>query len=186
MANASVSFHVDQTMKKLCFLLSSLVVLAILLVALDRSYVKQPPQSLDEKAQEVYRSLMCPLCPGQTIAQSQSELSAQMRGLVREKLEQGETKEEILRFFAERYGEAVLAAPVRSGFNLAAWVIPFAAIVVGGILMWRTIRKWVRQGRGMEFSSKGIGPPAETSADDEKYLERVERELREFREGGDK
>src|SRR3972149_402861 len=119
-------------MKKLGFLLLSLVAIA-LLVMLGGCSVPERTRSLDEKAQDIYRSLMCPLCPGQTIAESQSELSAQMRAVVREKLEQGATKEDILQFFVERYGEGVLAAPAKSGFSLVAWLAPIVGIVVGGI-----------------------------------------------------
>src|SRR3990170_6336471 len=133
-------------MKKLGFLLATLLVGTILLVMLGGCSAPERTQSLDEKAQDIYRSLMCPLCPGQTIEQSQSELSAQMRAIVREKLEQGETKEKILQFFVERYGDAVLAAPVKSGFNLIAWLAPITGIVVGGIALWFVIKKWARRG----------------------------------------
>src|SRR3990170_5171773 len=129
-------------MKKLGFLLATLLVGTILLVMLGGCSAPERTQSLDEKAQDIYRSLMCPLCEGQTIEQSQSELSAQMRAVVRDKVEQGETKEEILQFFVERYGDAVLAAPVKSGFNLIAWLAPITGIAVGGVVLWFIARKW--------------------------------------------
>ena len=167
-------------MKKLGFLLLSLVAITLLVVVGGCSAQEQT-QSLDEKAQDIYRSLMCPICPGQTIEQSQSEVSAQMRAIVREKLEQGETKEKILQFFVERYGDAVLAAPVKSGFNLIAWLAPITGIVVGGIALWFVIKKWAR--RGNESSSEPVTPsPANT--DDEKYRKRLEKELKDFGEGG--
>ncbi|MBI2832682.1 MAG: cytochrome c-type biogenesis protein CcmH [Chloroflexi bacterium] len=167
-------------MKKLRFLLLSLLV-AILLVILGGCSAPERTLSLDEKAQDVYRSLMCPLCPGQTIDQSQSELSAQMRAVVREKLEQGETKEQILQFFVERYGEGVLAAPAKSGFSLIAWLAPITGIVVGGIILVFVIRKWAR--REHESSSEPTAPTQEV-ASDEKYRKQLEKELKDFGEGG--
>ena len=170
-----------EIMKRLGFLLLSLLVGIIMLVVLGGCSAPERTQPIDEKAQDVYRSLMCPLCPGQTIDQSQSELSAQMRAVVREKLEQGETKEEILQFFVERYGEGVLAAPVKSGFSLVAWFAPITGIVVGGIVLWIVIRKWAR--RGNESSSE----PATLTHDitgDEEYRERLEKELKDFDESG--
>lgn len=165
-------------MKKLGLVLLGVVAVAILLAPLDGCSVQPRPQSLDDKAQEIYRSLMCPICPGQTIDQSQSELSAQMRAVVRDKLERGEAREEILEFFVERYGEGVLAAPAKSGFNLAAWISPFAAIIVGGVIIWLATRKWVRRGKKLapevNTPSPGAGP------DDKKYLAQVERDLKEF------
>lgn len=168
-------------MKRLGFLSLSLLVGTIILVMLGGCSVPERTQSLDEKAQDIYRSLMCPLCPGQTIDQSQSELSAQMRAVVREKLEQGETKEEILQFFVERYGDVVLATPAKSGFNLVVWLAPVMGIVVGGIVLWFVIRKWAR--RGNESSS---GPITSTTddADPEEYRRRLEKELKDFGERG--
>lgn len=169
-------------MKKFGLLLLSVVAAAILLAPLDGCSVPPRPQSLDEKAQDIYRSLMCPLCPGQTIDQSQSELSAQMRGVVREKLERGETKEEILEFFVERYGEGVLAVPVKSGFNLAVWLSPIAAIIIGGVVVWLTIRKWVR--RGQKLAPGVTTPSPGAGADDGKYRAKVEEDLKNFGEKG--
>lgn len=164
-------------MRKIRILLLSLVVAAILLAVLGGCSVQQQPQSLEEKALEIYRSLMCPLCAGQTIEQSQSELSTQMRATVKEKLEQGWTKEQILQFFVERYGDSVLAAPAKSGFNLIAWLAPITAIIIGGIVTWLAVRQWTR--RGKEPSPE---PAAQTpkSASDEKYRRRLEQELKNF------
>ena len=137
----------------------------------------EPTQSLDEQSQEIYRNLMCPLCPGQTIDQSQSELSAQMRSLVRTKLKQGESKEEILQLFVDSYGEAVLAAPDKSGFNLIVWVTPILGIFAGFIVLWAIIRNWVR-GRN-KFSAK---PTSQIPDDnhDKKYREKLEKDLKDF------
>ncbi|MBI4295657.1 MAG: cytochrome c-type biogenesis protein CcmH [Chloroflexi bacterium] len=167
-------------MKKSRFILLSLFVGIIVLVILSGCSVSERTPSLDEKAREIYRSLMCPVCPGQTIEQSQSELSSQMRVIVREKLEQGETKEQILQFFVERYGEAVLASPAKSGFSLVAWLAPIIGIVVGGIVLWFVVKKWAR-------GSKTFPEPVTSNsngADDEKYRRRLEKELKDFGERG--
>lgn len=167
-------------MKKSGLWLVSLLLGTTLIVLLGGCSVPERTLSFDEQAQDIYRSLMCPLCPGQTIAESQSELSAQMRAVVREKLEQGATKEEILQFFAERYGEAVLAAPAQSGFNLIAWLTPITAIIVGGIILWLVIRKWAMSGKG---HPSGAVPTRDLAAD-EKYHRRLEQELKDFDERG--
>lgn len=166
-------------MKKPAFLLLILLGTTVLLVPGYACSNTEQALSLDEQAQEIYRSLMCPLCPGQTIDQSQSELSAQMRALVREKLEQGETREEILQFFVERYGESVLAAPVKSGFNLIVWVTPFSAILIGGIILGIIIRRKVRNIKlAVEQSSAMADTP------DDKYRDQLEKDLESFTERG--
>lgn len=139
----------------------------------------EQPQSLEKQAQEIYSSLMCPLCPGQTIDQSSSELSTQMRLLVREKLAQGETREEILQFFVERYGETVLAAPVKSGFNLIVWITPVLVLFIGGIVLWIIIRRRVRGA-----ISTGLLSPTPDGSYNDKYRDQLEKDLKDFDERG--
>lgn len=163
-------------MRKVRALSLGLVVAAILLVVFGGCSAQQPPQSLEEKALEIYRSLMCPICAGQTIEQSQSELATQMRAAVREKLEQGWTKEEILQFFVERYGDSVLAAPTKSGFNLIAWLAPITGIIVGGIVTWLAIRQWTRRVKELSPEAAAMTP----NTGDDKYRSRLEQELKNF------
>ena len=63
-----------------------------------------------------------------------------MRDIVREKLALGETKEDILSYFSERYGDAILAKPPAKGFNIIVWIIPPVVIALGIILMLVVIR----------------------------------------------
>jgi cytochrome c-type biogenesis protein CcmH len=116
--------------------------------------------------------LMCPICAGQTIDQSQSELAGQMRRLVREMLAQGATRQEVLEFFADRYGQKVLAAPPKSGFNLLAWVLPAVGVVVALLAVLVVIRSMAPTRRGGEAADE---PSLEEGL--EPYLEAVDRTL---------
>ena len=103
--------------------------------------------SYDEaEAQAIDRMLMCPVCPAQTIDQTEVPLAKQMRSQVRELLSEGKTRKEVLAWFSatERYGPGVLAEPPRSGVYLIAWIVPGAIIVValaGGVLTLRAMRR---------------------------------------------
>jgi cytochrome c-type biogenesis protein CcmH len=79
----------------------------LILLFPDLAVIAQNPEEevLQKTARELYERIMCPICPGQTIAQSNSGTSRQMRDLVLKKLRHGETKEEILQYFVSRYGE---------------------------------------------------------------------------------
>ena len=83
--------------------------------------------------------LMCPVCPGESIDQSQNDLAVQMRGIVKVKLEQGWTEEQIKDFFVDGYGPSVLLEPSSSGFNLVLWIVPpivlFVAILAVVIIL---------------------------------------------------
>ncbi len=90
----------------------------------------------DEKeAYAIDGMIMCPVCPAETIDQAQVPLARQMKQIIRQKLSDGQTREEILDYFVDRYGEQILAAPKREGFHLIAWVAPifivFGALSLG-------------------------------------------------------
>ena len=101
-------------------LLALVAVLALLAVACQGSSAEL---SLEERAQALDKELMCPVCPSETIDQSQVELAKQMRAIVRERLADGESEQEIKDFFVDRYGDSVLAAPPARGFNIVVWVV---------------------------------------------------------------
>ena len=100
----------------------------------------EAPPSLEERAQSIDKQLICLQCPGETIDQSQVELAAQMRAAVRARLEDGWTRDEILRYFVDRYGEAVLAAPPKEGFSLLAWVVPPVGLAGALVLLLLVVR----------------------------------------------
>jgi len=72
--------------------------------------------------QDIAGDLMSPACPGRTLLNCTSGQAEQWRELVRQKLAQGESKEQILRYFVEIGGEGILAAPPKQGFALTAWL----------------------------------------------------------------
>jgi cytochrome c-type biogenesis protein CcmH len=133
-------------------------------------------EALQQKAREIYDLIMCPLCAGQTIAQSKNETSRQMRDLVLKKLRQGESKEEILQYFESRYGERIMAKPNKKGFNLILWILPFVLVALAAIVIYFLIRRW---------SARLPATPA-PHFDEEplsEYKERLEKELKQFDEG---
>lgn len=59
-------------------------------------------------------------------------------------LGEGKTRAEVLAHFSSKYGEKILSAPTASGFNLIAWVTPFAAVLVAGAVIVVVSRRWRR------------------------------------------
>ena len=99
-------------------------------------------ESTEEIAQRIDRSLMCPICPAETLDQSQSELAKQMKTVIRDKISEGKTDEEIINYFVERYGEEVLSSPPKSGSNLFAWITPvIILIVITLIISFKLVKK---------------------------------------------
>ncbi|MCL0043999.1 cytochrome c-type biogenesis protein CcmH [Dehalococcoidia bacterium] len=130
--------------------------------------------SLEKRAQGIDKSLMCPVCPSETVDQSQVELAKQMRVIIREKLSAGESRDEILTFFVARYGENVLAAPTKRGFSLLAWVVPVIGVSIGCAVLFMTLQAMKRKpeiSRPMDASSSH-------STELDPYLSMVDEELR--------
>ncbi len=102
-----------------------------------------------------------------------------MTALIEQKLSQGQSREQIIQFFVVQYGEEVLASPPKRGFNLTAWILPFAAILGGGGIIYIAIKKWVMKGK--QSQTRATVEPEEG---DEEYQRRLEKELEEFTEEG--
>jgi cytochrome c-type biogenesis protein CcmH len=93
---------------------------------------------------ELERELICPVCKPATLDQSDSEVARRMKAVIAERIAAGDTKSEIKDYLVAQFGEQVLAAPPRSGFNWLAWVLPFAGLGLGaaaiGVAAWRWTR----------------------------------------------
>ena len=102
-----------------------------------------------------------------------------MTSLIEQKLTQGQSEEQIIQFFVAQYGEQVLASPPKRGFNLVAWLLPFAAILAGGGIIYIALKAWVRRGK-----RRPTNAVTEAEEGDEEYRHQLEKELEEFTERG--
>ena len=88
--------------------------------------------------------------------------------------------QEIIDAFVSSYGEKVLMAPTKSGFNLVGWTMPFGALIVGGGVLAVLLRRWRRRGEvAASERARAAGPrvvPGVDASDDE--LARVEAAVR--------
>ncbi len=129
--------------------------------------------TLEERSQSLDSQLMCPVCPAETIDQSQAEIALQMRRLVRSKLDAGETEQQILDYFVDKYGRSVLAEPPAEGFNLLVWVVPPVALVGGAVLFWAATSHLAPK-RG---KPEAAGVPTEEI---DPYLDEIDAEFQAF------
>lgn len=106
--------------------------LLILLICL--SSVPSVSETVDhDRVYEIANRLMCPVCRGQTVAHSNSDLAKDMREIIKKKLAKGESEKQILSYFSNRYGDSVLASPPKKGVNLLLWLLPVISLGVGFI-----------------------------------------------------
>ena len=132
------------------------------------------------RAQEINKVVMCPVCPGESIDQSQHPLAVQMRSIVNEKLEQGWNETQIMSYFVSRYGPSVLLTPPRRGFDLAVWLVPPAVVAIGMALLYFSLGMMTRKRR---IQPQAIATPRQISDTEREYLMRVEAALAE--DGGE-
>ncbi len=100
--------------------------------------------ALEARTSAVASTLRCPVCQGESIQDSPSELAQQMRAVVRDKLRAGETPEQIKAYFASRYGEWILLEPKMTGLNVVLYVLPVVLILGGLAMVIYLVRKWTR------------------------------------------
>jgi cytochrome c-type biogenesis protein CcmH len=106
---------------------------------------------------ELGRELICPTCH-ETLAASSSPIAQRMRAFIRARIAAGDTKSEIKNKLVDQFGESVLAAPPKSGFNLLAWVLPLVGIVLAAAVVGFLAYRWSR-GRAAEDEEEAVGPP---------------------------
>lgn len=119
-----------------------------------------PPDRVEEATREVSASLRCPVCQALSVNDSPSELAVQMKELVRERLEAGETPSEVQAYFEEKYGEFVLLDPKAEGFNLLVYILPVGMVVVGGAVLFFALRRWTGEAVPPENASAASGDKA--------------------------
>jgi cytochrome c-type biogenesis protein CcmH len=124
----------------------------------------------EEKIRRIEDSLIAPCCWNQPISQHYSAISEQMRKEVREMAEAGKSRDEILDHYVAIYGERILAAPRPKGFNRLAYILPYTALLMGGVVLVAVLRKRLR-------------PVTESTApekSDSDYDDVIEKELNEL------
>jgi cytochrome c-type biogenesis protein CcmH/NrfF len=97
---------------------------------------------LEARTTALASELRCPVCQGNSIQDSPSELAQQMRDVIRDQLRAGKTPDEVRAYFVDKYGEWILLSPRAEGLNLVVYLVPLLAVIVGGFVVWRTVRRW--------------------------------------------
>jgi cytochrome c-type biogenesis protein CcmH len=85
--------------------------------------------------------LICPTCET-SLEMSSSPIAERMRVFIRERIAAGDSKEEIKASLVDQFGEGVLAAPPKKGFNLLAWLLPLVGLVLAVAVVTVLARRW--------------------------------------------
>lgn len=122
----------------------AVLVCAALLAAAGTVTGRAAAPSIDEEVRAVAARLRCPVCRNESVADSPSELAAQMRAIIRTRLEEGEPPEAIVAYFVSRYGEWILLDPPRRGLGWLLWAAPLIVLLLGLAAAGTFLRRVVR------------------------------------------
>lgn len=118
----------------------------MLLLAATPVFAVQPDEilqdpALEARAREISRDLRCPVCQGENIDDSNAPISRDLRLLVRERLVEGDSNDEVFDHIVARYGEFVLFNPRPTGSGLILWLAGPAMLLVGAGLAFAMTRR---------------------------------------------
>jgi len=102
---------------------------------------------LESRVFELGRQLRCPTCTSESVGDSSSAISIEMRNEIRDQIALGKSDDEILAFFQERYGDWVLLEPPREGIHLFVWILPVVGVVAGAAGLALLMTRWLAKAR---------------------------------------
>lgn len=91
-------------------------------------------QVLETRAKEIGRALRCVVCQNQSIEESDASLAEDMRHLVRVRIKNGDSNEDVMKYMRSRYGDFVLLDPPVQPNTYILWALPFVIMLLG--LVW--------------------------------------------------
>jgi cytochrome c-type biogenesis protein CcmH len=125
--------------------------------------------ALDDGVRRIGLQLQCPVCEGETVADSPSGLATDMRSVIRAKLSTGESDTQILEEFVASYGDGILTEPPKRGISLGVWIAPIVGLALGAVVLGLLLRTWRRPVASRPSAAAGVDAA-------------VVSEFREFRE----
>lgn len=157
--------------------LALLLCAALLLLAAPEARAVQPEEILEDpaleaRAREISKGLRCVVCQNESIDESNADIAADMRVLVRERLVAGDTDDEVKAVLVSYYGEFILLKPRFSLANAAIWGLPLVAFLLGGV--WY-LRRTGRAGAAPAAAGETIEDKIEAplSAEEQARLDRL-------------
>ena len=117
-------------------LLSIVIIFVMIQFISKNSYSVEPEEFLQNPKQEmrarnISKNIRCLVCQNQSIDDSSAPLAKDLRALIRIKVQENDTDEEIYKFLTDRYGDFILLKPSFKFNTLALWLLPFIFAVIG-------------------------------------------------------
>ena len=105
------------------------------------SFSSYANESIDNKVKKLTLELRCMTCQNQSVYDSDSDYSGDIKIFVKEKFEEGLSEKEIKKNLTERYGEYILFKPYFDIKNLFLWLFPFVLVILSMIILLKNSKK---------------------------------------------
>lgn len=155
--------------------------LAPILAALILSVGAIPAAELTPQ-QQVETRLMCYCgCADLTVRVCTCGTAEEIRRDIADRLAAGQTPDQVVAAYVARRGEQIRSAPTKAGFNLLAWITPFAALLGAGTALIFLVRRWGPRSGVPEAAGTRAHPsePPPLTPEEHEILKRIERDIRE-------
>tara|TARA_Y100001970_G_scaffold285442_1_gene405227 strand:- start:581 stop:949 length:369 start_codon:yes stop_codon:yes gene_type:complete len=113
-----------------------LLLIIFLILSLQKLSIANDNSILIEK---ISKNLRCLICQGQSVYDSQSDFALSMKLLIKNKIENGESEDQIYNYLKNQYGEWIVYDPEFDKKNLILWIFPLILFIFGGLLIYRKV-----------------------------------------------
>lgn len=124
-----------------------------------------PDPAQEQRAREISKSLRCLVCQNQSIEDSNATLAKDLRRIVRERVQAGDSDDQVREYLVARYGDWVLLKPPFNVRTAALWIGPFVLLALAGIGVVIYYRRLAR--------ASNAEPPAPLTAEERERLNRL-------------
>ncbi len=161
-------------MKRYAWTLFFVMLFSVLWVGPAAAQQSTPPPS-DNDVNRVAKQLYCPVCENTPLDVCPTQACAQWRELIRQKLADGWTDDQIKQYFVQQYGARVLDEPPVQGWNWF-YIVPPVLVLLGIFILYRTLQSMRKP--APSSASAEAAPSTPPVADEDDYMRRVEEELK--------
>ena len=123
-----------------------LIFFFFLIIDIDPSFTVEPNEIIsnpiyENRARDLSKGIRCLVCQNQSIDDSDSDLAKDLRRIIRKKIIQGETDNEIIQYLVDKYGNFILMKPPLYQDTYILWISPLLLMLVGITIMYFTLKK---------------------------------------------
>ena len=123
-----------------------LIFFFFLIIDIDPSFTVEPNEIIsnpiyENRARDLSKGIRCLVCQNQSIDDSDSDLAKDLRRIIRKKIIQGDTDDEIEQYLVDKYGNFILMKPPLYQDTYILWISPLLLMLVGITIMYFTLNR---------------------------------------------